>query len=118
MEYLRASVCGMLCSHSQRAGALRKYAERGGARATAYPGRFSTDLRASEAPHLDIRREEDWRYYFAPSSIDKILCEHCLEHMSFEDGFKALSNFQKFLPAEFQRRTGTVDEMYCPRSFY
>jgi len=88
-----------------------------GARATAYQGWFSTDLRSSEAPPLDIRREEDWRYYFAPGSIDKIVCEHCLEHMSFEDGFKALSNFQKFLkPSGFARIA--VPDAYNPNPFY
>jgi predicted SAM-dependent methyltransferase len=88
-----------------------------GARTTTYPDWISTDLRSSEAPPLDIRREEDWRYYFAPGSIDKIVCEHCLEHMSFEDGFKALSNFRKFLkPGGFARIA--VPDAYNPNPLY
>lgn len=88
-----------------------------GAKSTGYPGWLSTDLRSSKAPPLDIRREEDWRYYFAPGSIDKIVCEHCLEHMSFEDGLRALSNFQKFLkPGGFARIA--VPDAYNPNPFY
>lgn len=88
-----------------------------GAKATCYPGWFSTDLRSSHGPALDIRREEDWRRYFAPASIDKIVCEHCLEHMSFEDCLKGLSNFQKFLkPGGFARIA--VPDAYNPNPFY
>jgi predicted SAM-dependent methyltransferase len=88
-----------------------------GAKATGYPGWFSTDLRSSQASALDIRSEEDWRHYFAPNSIDKIVCEHCLEHMSFEDGLKSLSNFQKFLkPSGFARIA--VPDAYNPNPYY
>jgi predicted SAM-dependent methyltransferase len=73
-----------------------------GARGDQYEGWVSTE-RAGGA-QLDIRQESDWRRYFAPGSIDRIVCEHVLEHMTFEDGFKALSNFRTFLkPGGFAR---------------
>jgi len=75
-----------------------------GARSDNYPGWLSTDRRAEAATPLDIRRESDWLRYFAPASIDAIVCEHVLEHMTFEDGFNALCNFRRFLrPGGFAR---------------
>ncbi len=70
-----------------------------GAKSQTQPGWISTDIDA-----LDIRRESDWSRHFAPGSIDRILCESCLEHMTFEDALAALQNFYGYL----KPRTGRV----------
>jgi predicted SAM-dependent methyltransferase len=70
-----------------------------GAKSQTQPGWISTDIDT-----LDIRREADWARYFPPGSIDRILCESCLEHMTFEDGLLACQNFYKYL----KPRTGRV----------
>lgn len=67
-----------------------------GAKETAFPGWQSTDLRQPGA-RLDVRRSKDWSRFFAPDSIDRIVAEHMLEHMSFEDGLAALCNISRFL---------------------
>jgi predicted SAM-dependent methyltransferase len=75
-----------------------------GAKADSYPGWLSTDKRETGGPPLDIRLESDWLRYFAPGSLDRIACEHVLEHMTFDDAFSALCNFRKFLrPGGFAR---------------
>jgi len=61
-------------------------------------GWISTDV-----AQLDIRRAADWSRYFAPGSIDRILCESCLEHMTFADGFAALQNFYRYLKPQTGR---------------
>jgi predicted SAM-dependent methyltransferase len=62
---------------------------------------------------LDIRREADWSRHFAPGSIDRILCESCLEHMTFEDGLAACRNFYKYLKPQTGRvRVAVPDANY------
>jgi predicted SAM-dependent methyltransferase len=67
-----------------------------GARETAQPGWVSTDLRSDVAP-LDMRDGASWARYFAPDSIDRILCEHVLEHLWPEEAMTAFWNFHKYL---------------------
>jgi len=67
-----------------------------GAKADEYPGFISTDARSGRAP-LDVRRRADWLRYFPPASLDVIVCEHVLEHMTIGDGLEALRNFRSFL---------------------
>jgi YD repeat-containing protein len=54
-------------------------------------------MRSSVAPALDIRRAEDWRRRFQPGTLDRIVCEHVLEHMTHADGLAALRNFKTYL---------------------
>ncbi len=61
------------------------------------PGWVSTDLRADAAAPLDVRRSGDWARSFAPSSIDRIVAEHVIEHMSHSDARAALCNIKRFL---------------------
>jgi predicted SAM-dependent methyltransferase len=67
-----------------------------GAKATSYPGWQSTDLRA-EGARLDVRRAGDWSQNFAPDSVDRIVCEHVLEHMTVEDAQAALCHARRHL---------------------
>jgi len=63
-----------------------------GAKLQTQPGWISSDIDT-----LDIRRAADWSRHFAPGSIDRILCESCLEHMTFDDGLAACRNFYRYL---------------------
>jgi len=67
-----------------------------GAKETTYPGWQSTDLRAAGA-RLDVRRAEDWARSFAPDSIDRIVAEHVLEHMTLAEALAALCNARRHL---------------------
>ena len=67
-----------------------------GAKETAQPGWISTDLRSQEAP-LDMRDSGAWARYFRESSIDRILAEHCIEHLWPEEAEAALRNFHRYL---------------------
>lgn len=74
-----------------------------GAKETSQPGWISTDVRAGK-PKLDIRNYQDWLNYAEPETLDRILCEHVLEHLSVSDALKAIQNFCTFLkPNGFAR---------------
>lgn len=62
-----------------------------GAKDTAAGGWVSTDKRHPGAP-LDVRRPEDWARVSPPASVDRILAEHVLEHMTLADAQVALCN--------------------------
>lgn len=87
-----------------------------GAKADRYPGWVSTDARADSA-RLDIRRGFDWLRYFRPGTVDNILCEHVLEHLTPTDAFLALCNFKSFLkPGGFARIA--VPDAFYPNEAY
>ncbi len=84
-----------------------------GAKSQTQAGWISTDVDT-----LDIRRESDWSRHFAPGSIDRILCESCLEHLSFEDGFAALQNFYRYLKPQTGRvRVAVPDANHRDESY-
>ncbi len=67
-----------------------------GAKDTSFPGWVSTDLREPGA-QFDVRVAADWACNFPLNSIDRIVAEHMLEHMSYEDGLVALCNIRRHL---------------------
>jgi predicted SAM-dependent methyltransferase len=73
---------------------------------------------SSDAVQLDIRREADWSRYFAPGSIDRILCESCLEHMTFADGLAACQNFYKYLRPGGRVRIAVPDRNFKNESYH
>ncbi len=84
-----------------------------GAKWQTQAGWISTDV-----AQLDIRRESDWSRHFAPGSIDRILCESCLEHMTFADGLAALQNFYRYLKPQTGRvRVAVPDENHRDESY-
>lgn len=87
-----------------------------GAKQTGWPGWVSTDLNFGDL-QLDIRNRADWQQQFAPGSIDKIVCEHCLEHLSLEDANAALQNFAEFLGPGGQVRIA-VPDAFNPNWYY
>ncbi len=48
-----------------------------GSGTTEYDGWIATDL-----PHFNILKKKDWACFFRPNTIDNILAEHVLEHLT------------------------------------
>lgn len=67
-----------------------------GAKETNYPGWLSTDRRARGA-RLDIRSPQDWARSFPPASVDRIVAEHVLEHLTEDEALAALCNARSYL---------------------
>ena len=82
-----------------------------GAKGQTQPGWIASDLLAPNA-QLDIRRAEDWARHFAPDSIDKILCESVLEHLTFEEGLAACRNFYRYLKPSGRVRIAVPDRNF------
>jgi predicted SAM-dependent methyltransferase len=87
-----------------------------GAKETSFPGWMSTDLR-QPGSRLDVRRAEDWSRSFAVNSIDRIVAEHMLEHLTLEDGLIALCNIRRHLKPGGHVRIG-VPDAYNPDPAY
>jgi predicted SAM-dependent methyltransferase len=83
-----------------------------GAKTQTQPGWVSSDL-----AQLDIRRESDWSRHFAPGSVDRILCESCLEHMTFADGLAACRNFYRYLKPQGRVRIAVPDSNHPDPSY-
>ena len=63
-----------------------------GAGPTHFPGWFPTDKEI-----LDVTLPADWRALFKPESIDTLLSEHMLEHLSAADARTALAECYRYL---------------------
>ncbi len=59
---------------------------------TSYEGWIFTDR-----DFLDITNPRDWRNLFEPNSIDRLLCEHVLEHLSEPECASALAECYRYL---------------------
>jgi predicted SAM-dependent methyltransferase len=55
-----------------------------GARGTAQPG-----WQSFERSQLDIRDRAQWARLFPPNSIDAVLSEHVLEHLTFDEAIRS-----------------------------
>lgn len=60
-------------------------------------GVFQNGWVATNKETVDITNENDWRRYFKEGSIDIILGEHVLEHLSLKNGTKAIKIMKRFL---------------------
>ncbi len=70
-----------------------------GACYTFFPGWIHTDIDT-----LDILKEENWRKYFQPGTLDAMLAEHVWEHLTPEQGKQAFGNCFRYLkPGGFLR---------------
>ena len=63
-----------------------------GAGGTTFAGWVSTDISV-----LDITSPHDWETLFRPDSIDRLLCEHVLEHLSESECKAALRDCYRYL---------------------
>lgn len=59
---------------------------------TSYEGWIFTDR-----DFLDVTRPSDWSALFSADSIDRILCEHMLEHLTAADAVVALRECHRYL---------------------
>jgi len=75
-----------------------------GSSGTHYKGWIATDL-----PHFDILVEKNWSYFFNTVSIDNILAEHVLEHLTKEQVIKVLTYAYKYLKEEGVFRIAVPD---------
>jgi predicted SAM-dependent methyltransferase len=86
---------------------------------TSYPGWIFTDRDS-----LDITNPRDWTNLFEPGSIDRVLCEHVLEHLSEQECVIALTEAHRYLkpgglmriavPDGYRRDPGYVAEASPP----
>lgn len=56
-----------------------------------------------------IRQTLPWQYFFEPESIDRILSEHCWEHLSEDEAEKANTNCFTFLKSGGRLRIAVPD---------
>lgn len=78
-----------------------------GSGGTNYEGWIATDL-----PHFDITKENDWKYFFSKHKIDNLLAEHVLEHLTEEEVNIVLSNAYKYL------KPGGIFRIAVPDAFH
>ena len=55
---------------------------------------------------LDVTSTHNWQCFFEPESIDRILSEHCWEHLSADEAEKATANCFKFLKSQGKLNAG------------
>lgn len=88
----------------QRAAASDPLAVVLGAGATQYPGWLNTDRDL-----LDLCVDADWARLFAPASLDRLLCEHVLEHLTLDRNRLALTNCFRYLKPGGRLRIAVPD---------
>jgi predicted SAM-dependent methyltransferase len=71
---------------------------------TSYEGWIFTDRDL-----LDVTQPADWAALFAPDSIDRILCEHLLEHLTAAEARVALCECYRYLKADGLLRLAVPD---------
>ena len=76
-------------------------------------GWFSTDINT-----LDITQDGSWRNLFNPSSIDNILAEHVVEHLSLDELYRALAHARTYLKPEGVFRIAVPDAFHPSRYYY
>jgi predicted SAM-dependent methyltransferase len=75
-----------------------------GAGETQYAGWIATDY-----PALDITSTEDWQRYFIPQSIQRIVAEHVLEHLTTEQLRQFLRAVRPYLTDDARIRIAVPD---------
>jgi|SRR5215475_2252627 len=65
-----------------------------------------------EESELDITRAAAWLRWFAPCSIDAIVAEHVLEHLTPAESFSAAQNFYAFLNPYGHARIAVPDGLH------
>jgi predicted SAM-dependent methyltransferase len=83
-----------------------------GAGETHYTGWIATDY-----PALDITNAQDWQQYFAPQSIDRIVAEHVMEHLTTEQLRQFLHAVRPYLTHDAGIRIAVPDG-YHPHPMY
>lgn len=76
-----------------------------GSASSKFNGWISTDL-----PHFNITKGSDWTFFFKPKTIDNILAEHVLEHLTEEEVGVVLINSFNYLKEEGVFRIAVPDK--------
>jgi predicted SAM-dependent methyltransferase len=98
LRFIRNRVRGMMSPGKLRKAVARCHANNRPIRIILGAGRSSYDQWiATDVDALNICRPDDWAAYFAPGSVDAILSEHVLEHLSVEENRVALKSALKYL---------------------
>lgn len=84
-----------------------------GAASQRLPGWLATDIDT-----LNITQESSWSSLFRPCSIDNILAEHVLEHLSLDELHRVLAHARKYLKAGGVFRIAVPDAFHPSRYYY
>jgi predicted SAM-dependent methyltransferase len=76
-------------------------------------GWLSTDIQ-----HLNIAEESSWRRLFTAASIDRILAEHVLEHLSWSELRATLGHVFRYLKPGGRLRLAVPDAFHPSRYYY
>lgn len=71
----------------------------------------------TELNFLNLTKEEDFKALFAPNSIEAIIAEHVWEHLSPEDGKKALANCFKYMKPGGYLRIAVPDGYHADEDY-
>lgn len=83
-----------------------------GAGLTKYKGWFSTDIDT-----LDVTKESDFIKYFHRKKIKKVLAEHVLEHLSFNEIEAMLNNVYKYSDSDLVFRVAVPDGYHPDKDY-
>jgi predicted SAM-dependent methyltransferase len=84
-----------------------------GAASQRLPGWLATDIDT-----LNITQESSWSSLFRPGTIDNILAEHVLEHLSLNELHRVLAYAKKFLKTDGVFRVAVPDAFHPSRYYY
>jgi predicted SAM-dependent methyltransferase len=70
-----------------------------------------------EAAQLDIRDFRQWERLFQPASLDALLAEHVIEHLTMQEAQATVRNFYYFLRRGGYARVAVPDGFYFNESY-
>lgn len=80
-------------------------------------GRYDSGWMPTSIKDLNILLRDDWERHFRADSIDAILAEHVLEHLTPDDALIALSNCYKFLKPNGYLRLAVPDGFHPDKHY-
>jgi predicted SAM-dependent methyltransferase len=72
---------------------------------------------ATQQEQLDLLKREDWEMSFAARRPDRLLCEHCWEHLTESEGRQAAKTCFDFLPVGGNLRVAVPDGNFRNEAF-
>ena len=83
-----------------------------GASDTKYLGWISTNIE-----ELNMINEKDYQYYFSKKNIDRILLEHVVEHIEYDDFIQFLTIVKKYMRAGGNIRIAVPDAYHASQYY-
>ncbi len=103
----------------EKAGGTFKYIGHGDIRVIVGSGQQRIDgWLSTDIAQLNIVEDVSWSRRFAPQSIDRILAEHVLEHLTMRELVSALSNAYAYLKPGGIFRVAVPDAFHPSRYYY